>query len=632
MSKADSGAPDSRSEASSPRSTTRDGDAKTPARHAPAEASQHLAARVADTPSLARAVPQLPPQVLHLVIQAVGLEDCGRLLALTTPAQLAALFDLDLWRSARPGMDEAFDAARFGVWLEALAEGGASVAAQRLAATDPDLLITALEQYIAVFDPAVVSHAVEVDGEIVSVDTALRGGLHADVGGYMIVAKRTEEWDTLLAVLMALEEEQPDCFHRVMHGCRRLSYSKPEVDGLDVLLDAPRQARLDLAVGREQRRDEQGYVTPAHARAFLQSSRALDLAQANAPERHPLVSAYFQPRESPTDTDADAHANADTTARAEAGDDATGGPGAGARAGTNAEPDAAAHAHAKTEAGAGAESDPAAPLRAPAARDDSAAAVAAIFDVLMDGGLLPRQPRALLASADAAAPRFARLDAQMQHARDEDETAYAARTNELMFLANVLIAGCSLQGRPFTTQEAFDGAAALCNLGLENWPPHWSPLPSRAATAGTTRTLPDDFLVHQELPAVFEVGWSVLHHRVSLFVAEQLIGTLAGLHFSDREILADLARLRRTLAKQLKAGTPWHARDGLDVIAILDMPAWAALLALFGECPVTLANVAPSGASRPRSLDVSIFAFIATNTQIAQVHTFMSALPDALVG
>lgn len=625
MSKADAGAPDSRSEASSPRPTARDDDAKTPARPALPEASQHLAARVADTPSLARAVPQLPPQVLHLVIQAVGLEDCGRLLALTTPAQLAALFDLDLWRSPRPGMDEAFDAARFGVWLEALAEAGASVAAQRLAATDPDLLITALEQYIAVFDPAVVSHAVEVDGEVVSVDSALRGGLHADVGGYMIVAKRTEEWDTLLAVLMALEEEQPDSFHRVMHGCRRLSHSKPEVDGLDVLLDAPRQARLDLSVGREQRRDEQGYVTPAHARAFLQSSRQLDLAQAQPPERHPLVSAYFQPRESPTDADA----GTDAQANAQAGDAADGGPSAGIRAGANAEPHAEARAAA--EAGAGAEPAPMEPLRAPAARDDSAAAVAAIFDVLMDGGLLPPQPRALLASADAPAPRFARLDALMQRARDEDEMAYAARTNELMFLANVLIAGCSLQGRPFTTQEAFDGAAALCNLGLENWPPHWSPLQSRA-TADTARTLPDDFLVLQELPAVFEVGWSVLHHRVSLFVAEQLIGALAGLHFSDREILADLARLRRTLAKQLKAGTPWHARGGLDVIAILDMPAWAALLALFGECPVTLANVAPSGASRPRSLDVSVFTFIATNAQIAQVHAFMSALPDALVG
>ena len=83
-----------------------------------------LLVRILETPHLARLVPRLPPDVLHRVIQHCGLEDCGELVALSTPGQLAAIFDLDLWRAARPGLDEQFDADRFGLWLEVMMEGG----------------------------------------------------------------------------------------------------------------------------------------------------------------------------------------------------------------------------------------------------------------------------------------------------------------------------------------------------------------------------------------------------------------------------------------------------------------------------------------------------------------------------
>src|SRR5205823_3807678 len=74
--------------------------------------------RILDTPNLPRVVPQLPPLVLHRIIQSCGLEDCGELVALATPGQVAAVFDLDLWRAEQPGLDEQFDADRFGVWLD----------------------------------------------------------------------------------------------------------------------------------------------------------------------------------------------------------------------------------------------------------------------------------------------------------------------------------------------------------------------------------------------------------------------------------------------------------------------------------------------------------------------------------
>ena len=91
-----------------------------------------LLERILHTPHLAHVVPRLRPEVLHKVIETCGLEDCGDLVALTTPAQLQQVFDLDLWRPARPGLDEQFDPDRFAVWLEVLVESGAEVAAQKL--------------------------------------------------------------------------------------------------------------------------------------------------------------------------------------------------------------------------------------------------------------------------------------------------------------------------------------------------------------------------------------------------------------------------------------------------------------------------------------------------------------------
>ena len=67
---------------------------------------------------LAELAPRLQPELLHRVISAYGLEDCAELVAQATPAQLSHVFDLDLWRPPGPGLDEQFDAERFGVWIE----------------------------------------------------------------------------------------------------------------------------------------------------------------------------------------------------------------------------------------------------------------------------------------------------------------------------------------------------------------------------------------------------------------------------------------------------------------------------------------------------------------------------------
>src|SRR5580765_5366301 len=505
--------------------------------------SPDLLARILDTPHLAQAVPRLQPEVLHRVIQHCGLEACSDLVALATPEQLSAVFDLDLWSSRRPGLEEHFDADRFGVWLEVLAESGAGVAAGKLAAIDATLVIAALAKDMRVIDPA----------------SGVGDGSGRDVGGYRLVARRGDVTDTMVAVLVALEAEHREYFHRVMRGCRRLSNSTPEADGFHELLPDGEQVLFDLAFDRELRREKQGFLSPAQAGAFLQMSRQAHPDQECMPRGNPVAAAYFRSIE------------------------------------WNA------------------------PAPPPAAEDSAAGGagvvdVRAVLAVLIDAGVLAEQPYALLTGTTEDAPRFAHLRRHLDWVRDHNQSAASLRGEELLFLANAIVAGCSVQARSFTVQEASDGAAAVCNLGLQNWP----------------ETLADDFLAGHDLVHVFQAGWRILHQDVCMFAAERLIAVLRDLRCDDREIQADLNKLRMELTRHRRMGEPWRSREALDAIAMLDMPAWLALAGLLAEFPVMHAAIRASGPSRPRSISASAFEFISENSQVATVHDFLRSLPDAL--
>jgi hypothetical protein len=354
---------------------------------------------------------------------------------------------------------------------------------------------------------------------------------------------------------------------------------------LDDLLTDREQLMFDLAFDRERRRDKQGYVTPAQARAFLQMSRQCRLGHDTAPPDNPVARAYFRAIEWTTPADADR--------------------------GSRRLPEAPG---------------------APPALENPDAAVAAVVDLLLEMDLLPKQPRALLGGPQGQAPRLARIHAHMQFASDRDSAAFSMRSQELAYLANTIMAGCSIQARRFTAQEASDAAVAVCNLGLEHWPLHrlpaLTPHGSFVVEAGTL--LPDDFLVGHDLVSVFQVGWTVLHDDVSMYAAERLIEILTPLRCADREIQTGLDALRSAMARHWQAGAPWRARDALDVIMTLDMPAWATLLGLIDECPVLHAGIGATGDSRTRSVSASAFEFISERSQIASVRAFMQSLPETL--
>ena len=561
------------------------------------DSGDHRLARLLDTPFLARVVPHLAPETLHRLIQYRGLDACGELVTSATPAQLTSLLDLDLWRHAQPGRDEQFDVDRFGEWLEVLVDTGDSVAARTVAVLDKHLVIVGLSRYLRVFDPGTFEPTESSDDEPMDRNEMMNSEtsgdvLECEVGGYLVRARRADAWDAIVTLLVTLDTEQHHYFHAVMQGCRRLSYSRPEIDGLDDLLMAPEQHLHDVAIERERRRSRQGYATPADARAFLQMARQPRAASApTAPiATNPIATAYFRAAEEEADT-------------------STEGTSAGA---AERAPDVSARGD-----------------------DDIPTSIDAVIELLVEAGVMPERPRALLEAADED-PRAARLPLLrrlMEFVLHHDETAYLTRSRELAFLANTLLAGSSVQSRPFTPREASDAAACICNVGLEYWPARWPGATAQGASSPReldTAMPPNAFLVDHDLVTAFEVGWSALYKDVSLFVADQLMSTLADLHCVDADTRRGLRALRRTLVKQREAGTPWLAPDATDVLAMLDMTAWISVLGLLDECPILSAALTAVLERRTTSVSPTAFEFISTTAQIGDIRLFMRTFPGVL--
>ena len=510
---------------------------------------------------LSELAPRLRPELLHRVITVYGLEDCVDLVAQATPAQLSHVFDLDLWRPARPGIDEQFDAGRFGVWIEVLVEAGVEIAAAKLAEMPLRQIVAGLAHHVVVFDVAAVSAYETTDGTRLDYSRPVRDRVGCEVGGYHVAATREDSWDAIVAVLVALDMHHPDRFVELMRAVRSRSHSLRERDGFYSLLQNRDQMMFDVADERERRRETRGFLSPAAARAFLQMSRSVRpgaLAAAN-----PIARAYFR--------------SIDTTPAEDA---------------------------------------------APAQPDEVDVEVA---ELLAEAGVLPQPaPRALLTGGESeSSTETTRIQALMQMVFDRDQVAYGDRNAELAYLANVLIAGCAIQSRPFTAKEASDAVVAICSLGLEQMP----------AT--------DDFLLTHDLVGVFQLGWAALYERVCVRTANSLIDTLARVRVGDDDIQGAINILRIQLMKQTQAGTPWQAAPALEAIMMLDQPAWIALVSLIAECPVLhAALLAPSpiipGAGRKwgtdptLKIDPAAFEWISAGSQIEMIRTFLDALPEIL--
>ena len=495
---------------------------------------------------LAELAPKLRPELLHRVIGAYGLEDCVDLVAQATPAQLSHLFDLDLWRPARPGLDEHFDAERFGLWIEVLAEAGADVAAAKLAKMPLPQIVAGLAHHVRVFDVSAVSSYETTDGTRIDYSRPVRDLTGCEIGGYHVAASREDSWDAIVAVLVALDMDHPDRFVELMRAVRSRSHSRREADGFHSLLQNREQMMFDVAAERERRRRDRGFASPADARAFLQMSRKVR-PETLAP--NPLARDYARSIEVAADQEAAAVVSSEEAIE--------------------------------------------------------------VAEMLAEAGVAPlHAPRALLESGDAQA--VTRIQRCMRVVFERDQVAYGERNFELAYLANVLMAGCAIQGRPFTAKEAADASVAVCNLGLEQIPEE------------------PRYLITHDLIGAFQMGWTALHEQACLYAGKALVDILAEFRVADADDQSALTMLRIRLIREIEKGTPWRAAGALDVLTSIDMPAWAALVALIAECPVIHGALIASLDRRAHSVDPDTFDFISGSDQLRLIKSFMRALPAIL--
>jgi uncharacterized protein DUF6178 len=362
--------------------------------------SRQLLARILEMPDLALAVQALPARVLARVIDAVGLEDAGEIVAFASPAQLAEVFDEDLWRSEQPGGDDRFDGDRFLVWLEVMTEAGDAFVAERLASIPEDLVTLALHEHLLVLDVdellAEMRGLDEDDGK--AVEKALSNCLSEEIDQYQLVARRHDGWDTVLAAVLAMDRDHHTLLTRILERlCAMTAEHVDREGGLHGALTAEEMLEADVAADREDRRAEAGYVAPSEARAFLKLARQ---ALAELPKEHdPVTRAYFR--------------GLGRSFEVPAG-----------------EPSALARV--LLQAGVVAPSAGGTPL--------------------LGSGVTPREPL---------------LVRSMRALAESDPVAFAARGEEIAYLANVLVVGTSIEGRRYRPAEAVQKVIEVCSRGLE---------------------------------------------------------------------------------------------------------------------------------------------------------------------
>lgn len=260
--------------------------------------STRLLRKIIEDPTSAAMIRSLAPKSLARLINYLGLEDAGEVVALASTEQLLGVFDSDLWRREQGGEEDAFSPERFLLWLEVLLEAGEKTLASRLANLPEDLVISAFYAHVLVLnlDDLSQEEMSRSEEDIDLADKALMDRLGHELDEYYIIARHDNGWDTLLAAILALYEHEPDLLNRILSKCCYASSEYIEENGgLYNVLSAEEMLTSDAAADRADRRATQGFVSPSDAAAlFKLAARAEPESLLNATEPDPITRAYFR--------------------------------------------------------------------------------------------------------------------------------------------------------------------------------------------------------------------------------------------------------------------------------------------------------------------------------------------------
>jgi hypothetical protein len=256
--------------------------------------SMELVTHLIESPRLVQALRELPAPVLGKLIDAVGLESAGDVVALATTEQLGALFDEDLWTARDAGPEERFDAPRFALWLRVLFEAGDAAVVERLSALSPDFLTLVVSRLVLVvdIDRLGVELSESDEDERNSTEKALESCLFDEWEEFRLIARDADAWDVIWDALLALDRDDHDFVRSLLE--RAAAVSSEYIDdngGLVEVLSSDEMLEGDVRAERDDRRAAKGYVSGPDARAFLELAKRGDGPDG---ERDPITRAYFR--------------------------------------------------------------------------------------------------------------------------------------------------------------------------------------------------------------------------------------------------------------------------------------------------------------------------------------------------
>ncbi len=392
-------------------------------RHVPP--STKLLMRILERPGLVAAVRDLPGAVLGKLIDRIGLEDAGDLVALATTAQLERVFDDDLWRAEKAGDDETFRPERFALWLRVMLETGEDFLVQRLSELPQDLFALAVHRLVLVLDMDILTERLgEAGEEAEQIERAMESSTFEEWEEFRLIARDPDVWDDVWTALVSLDRDHHDRLRGILEQCCAMSteYISGQ-GGLFQVLTSDEMLESDVGAARDDRRSTEGFISPADARAFLELARRGE----DEDEIDPITRAYFRGLQEPAKA-----SKLDETRKANA---------------------------AATQLAAVADfSDLAALLR-------EAEIVAAPLAALTDGSA-ERQLQERDSKPEQPYLVAPLLERAMSDLRERNPELFSTRVREVGYLANVWIAGGAHEGRPPRPAEALEMALRTCEAGL----------------------------------------------------------------------------------------------------------------------------------------------------------------------
>jgi hypothetical protein len=408
-------------------------------RHHHVPPSTALLLRILERPGLVSAVRELPGAVLGKLIDRIGLEDAGELVALASTAQLERVFDDDLWRADRVGGDESFRPERFALWLQVMLEAGEGALVQRLCELPQELVALAVHRLVLVLDNDVLTDLLTAeDEEAEQIVRALEDSLVEEWEEFRLIARDPDVWDDVWNALVSLDRDHHDRLRAILQQCCDMSteYISGQ-GGLFQVLTADEMLDSDVAAARDDRRVAEGFVSPADARAFLElARRGGDERDGDGGDaRDPITRAYFRGLAKPTE------------ARRADAQLATGG-------------DVGRLMALLQEAEVIAAAGPS-PLPRFAGRGQTAAMVSGLPSLA--ALTAEKEPAEKQSQARLVAPLFERA---MSDLRQRDPERFSARVREVGYLVNVWIAGGAQEGQRPRPVEALEVVLKTCEAGM----------------------------------------------------------------------------------------------------------------------------------------------------------------------